>query len=66
MQENVKRQVEVNVEDKTPEASTLNQEAEPRNETVKPVKDIGEGSPKKVKEVKEEVPPTNQHVEEKI
>ena len=66
LQENVKRQVEVNVEDKTPEATTLNQEAEPSNETVKPVEDVEEGSAEKVKEVKEEIPTENQPVEEKV
>ena len=66
LQENVKIQVEVNVEDKTPEATTLNQEAELSNETVKPVEDVEEGSAEKIKEVKEEIPTENQPVEEKF
>ena len=44
LQENVKRQVEVNVEDKTPKATTLNQEATPINENAKPVEGIKEGN----------------------
>ena len=34
LQKNVKRQADTNDKDKTPEATTLNQEAEPSNETV--------------------------------
>ena len=37
LQMNVKRQINANVEDKTPEVTTINQETEPINEPVIPV-----------------------------
>ena len=66
LQKNVKRQVDVNVKNKIPEVTTVNQEAKPITKTVKPVENVEEGNAKNIKEVKEEIPTENQHVEEKV
>ena len=39
LQEKAKRQVKVNIDDKTPEVTTVNEETKPIREPVKPVKD---------------------------
>ena len=66
MQENVKRQVEVNVEDKTPEATTLNQEVEPVIKPIKHVEGGNEGNTEEIKELKRDIPTQNQLGEEDI
>ena len=69
LQENVKRQVEVKVEDKTHRANTLNQEAKPITETVKPVEDqigVSEKNSNETEELEEDIPTQNQPGEEDI
>ena len=69
LQENVKSQVEVKVEDKTHRANTLNQEAKPITETVKPVEDqigVSEENSNETEELEEDIPTQNQPGEEDI
>ena len=69
LQKNVKRQVEVNVEDKTPRANTLNQEAGPLIETAKPIEEqigVNEGNTNEIGELEEDIPTQNQPGEEDI
>ena len=61
----IKRQAYTNDKDKIPGATTLNQEEELSNETVKPMEDVEEGSSETSKEFKMEIPTENQPVEEK-
>ena len=63
LQENVRRQVAVNVKDDTPEATNCKQETETLVEPAKPMDDDEE---EKSNEFKEEMPPKYQPVEEKI
>ena len=69
LQKNVKRQIEANVEDKTPEVTIVNQEKEPINEPVIDVEgqiDVDEGNTEKIKELKKDVLTKNQSGEEGI
>ena len=69
LQKNVKRQVEVKVEEKTPRANTLNQEADPITETVKPIEEqigVSEENTNKIGEHEEDLPTQNQPEEEDI
>ena len=54
LQTNVKRQINANVEDKTPEVTTVNQETEPINEPVKLVEEqvgFNEGNTEEIEEL---------------
>ena len=66
LQENVKRQVVVNVKDKTPEVPTVSQEAKPINEPIKHVEWVDEGNIEEVEKLKEDIPTQNQPGEEDI
>ena len=69
LQTNVKRQVEMKVEDKTPRADTLNQEAEPITEIVKPVEEpigVSEENTNEIGEHEEDLPTQNQSGKEDI
>ena len=55
LQENVKRQIDVNVKNDTPEVTAVNQEADPINEPVKQV-GVNEGNNKETKELKNDIP----------
>ena len=59
LQENVKRQVDVNVKDKTPKVTTVNQETEPISEPVKLVEEqagVDQGNNEEIEELKEDIP----------
>ena len=69
MQKNVKRQLNDNIENKTPKVTTANQEMEQINEHTKLMEgqvDVNKGNTKKTEEPKKEVPTENQPGEEDI
>ena len=69
LQENVERQVDVNVKDKTPKVTTVNQETEPISEPVKLVEEqagVDQGNNEEIEELKEDIPTQNQPGEEDI
>ena len=69
MQEKVKRQIGVNIKEKTPKVTTVNQETEPISEPVKPAEEhvgVNEGNTKETEELKNDVPTQNQLGEEDI
>ena len=63
LQENVRRQVAAKVKDDTPEATNCKQEIETLIEPTKPMDDDEE---EKADKLKEDMPPKNQPMEEKI
>ena len=63
MQSNVKRQIDVNIKDKTPKVTTVNQETEPIGEPVKLVEEqegVDQGNNEEIEELKEDIPTQNQ------
>ena len=69
LRENAKRQINANIEDKTPEETTVNQETEPISEPVKLVEEqlgVNEGNTKEIGEPKKDIPTQNQPGEEDI
>ena len=69
MQETVKRQINVNIKDKTPKVTTVNQETEPISEPIKLVEEqagVDQGNTEGIEELKEDIPTQNQPGEEDI
>ena len=69
LQENVKRQVDVNIKDKTPKVTTVNQETKPISEPVELVEEkegVDQGNNEEIEELKEDIPSQNQQGGEDI
>ena len=69
LQTNVKRQADVNVKNKTPEVTTVNQETKPISEPVKTVEEqvgVNGGNTNEIGELEEDIPTQNQLGEEDI